>query len=515
MPRKAPVAKSISRGEAFGLLAEKLRTQAVTPNVLAYQPHFKQELFHRSLKKTKLFIGGNRSGKTHCGIVEDIWRLQGVHPFRSVPPAPARGRIVCVDFAQGINQIIIPKLKQLIPPSLLIGGSWERSYHTQDKVLTCSNGSTLELMTYEQKIEAFAGTSRHWLHYDEEPPKAIYDECQARLLDVDGDAFLTMTPLLGMTWLYDKIYLAGLNGEDPDIDVIIVSMDENPHLPAEARDRFLRSLDPDERKARQNGTFVSMGGLIYKDFGDQHIVEFNGELLIEVRKYQIYTSMDHGYNAPTCWLWAGVAADGTIVVFAEHYKSEWVIKQHADEVKRIEADLKLPSIYLRIADPATAQRQGVTGTSIQTEYSINNIYLALGNNDVKTGIVKVQQYLKINPNTDRPYLQIADSCVNLIKEMKRYRWKTYSTKKMQFEHNVQEEAHKKDDHACDTLRYLVGFMPDLTPEAPPKEKPVAEKSLARYDEVLARMAPTPRPSTETKTAWTYSTDTVDSFEYGG
>jgi len=520
MARQKAPDKSISKSEAFGLLAEKLKTQAVSPNVLAYKPHAKQIQFHSSLAKIKLYIGGNRSGKTHGGVVEDIWRLKGEHPFRKVPPAPARGRIVCVDFNQGINGIIIPKLKQLIPPSLLIGGSWDKSYHTQEKVLTCSNGSTIELMTYEQKVDAFAGTSRHWVHYDEEPPKSIYNECQARLIDVDGDSFLTMTPLLGMTWIYDEIYLPGLEQRDPDIEVITVSMDENPYLPVGAKERFLKNLDPEERKAREKGIFVSMGGLIYKTFDPgtadglgKHVIPYTPELLAEVRKYQIYTGMDHGYNAPTAWIWVGVAADGTIVVFEEHYQSEWVVSQHAQHVQKRESELKI-NVHLRVADPALAQRQGVTGTSIQTEYAINGISLSLGNNDVKTGIIKVQQYLGINPATGKPYLMITENCQNLIKEMKRYRWKTYTNKKTQDTNNPMEEAHKKDDHLCDALRYLVGFMPDLAPAPEQKLAETFEVSKPqRYDELLARMAAS--GAVESTTQWTENTGVATNWEWEG
>jgi hypothetical protein len=46
--------------------------------------------------------------------------------------------------------------------------------------------------------------------------------------------------------------------------------------------------------------------------------------------------------------------------------------------------------------------------------------------------------------------------------MTRYRWKTYANKKIQNQNNAQEKAHKKDDHACDSLRYFIMSQPDLT-----------------------------------------------------
>jgi len=491
---------AVTNIEAWGYLAEKLRQQAREPNVLAYKPHPKQETFHRSTSKTRLYIGGNRSGKTVGGVVEAIWYLTGTHPYKSTPVAPVRGRAVCVDYNKGIKQILIPQFKQWVPPSELKGGSWERAYHSDDKVLTFKNGSTLEFMSYEQRLDAFAGTSRHFVMFDEEPPKTIYDECMARLIDTNGDAWLTLTPIHGMSWIHDAIYKPG-EGTDA---VTQVDIHENPYLNPEAVARYLDSLDPDERKARECGAFIEMGGLVYKNWKrDTHTIPFTKEVLEEALKGTIYTSMDHGYNAMTSWLWHSVMADGTIITFYEHSKAEMTVAEHCKEVKRVEKELKIPKPLIRIADPATAQRQGVTGTSIQTEYAINGIGLSSGNNDVMTGVLKVQQYLGINPNTNKPYWIIADNCTNLIWEIPRLRWKTAATKAAQLDRNPQEQIHKKDDHACDSARYFFSFMPSL--QGPEVEPPVAEidTSGKRYDTNLAR----------TSWAFTEGVDTLCSLEW--
>ena len=146
---------------------------------------------------------------------------------------------------------------------------------------------------------------------------------------------------------------------------------------------------------------------------------------------------------------------------------------------------------------AIGQRQGVTGTSIQTEYAIRGLYFALGNNDVTTGVAKVQQYLRTNPETNRPWWTITENCTNLINEMGKLRWKTYSSRKMQFENNKQEQIHKKDDHAADSARYFFSYLPDLTPQQqglPPTEEDTVsigntghDPNVLRIDDVLAKM----------------------------
>lgn len=460
--------KTATTSDLLGLLAEGIKTQAKRPNIHAYVPHTKQEDFHCSAKPIRLYIGGNRSGKTTGGLAEDIWWMRGQHPHQPVPEAPTYGRIISVDLMQGVNQVIIPQLKRWMPPSLLINGSWEDSYDKQNRVLTCSNGSTVELMSYEQDVEKFAGTARHWTHYDEEPPEAIYKECQARLIDYGGHSWLTLTPLNGMTWIFDDLFLAGQNGDNPLVHVTVVSMDDNPHINAEAKAQYLSTLDPEERRAREHGQFVQLGGLVYKHFSKNvHVVPFE----IPPKTWEWYTSMDHGFNNPTAWLWHAVAPDGSqIITFAEHYEREMTVQQHAARVHEIEAGFKkVPDI--RIADPATAQRQGVTGTSVQTEYAIAGLPIMPGNNDVHIGVTQVANYMRINEATGKPFWVVTDNCVNLIRELERLRWKTWSSKKAEYQNNPYEQIHKKDDHAADALRYFLTFMPDL--------KPVLEAQLAK------------------------------------
>ena len=72
------------------------------------------------------------------------------------------------------------------------------------------------------------------------------------------------------------------------------------------------------------------------------------------------------------------------------------------------------------------------------------------------------QYLKVNPGTGTSRWKITENCVNLISEISRYRWATYSSRKIQFDRNKQEKPLKKDDHAVDSTRYFFTLMPDLS-----------------------------------------------------
>lgn len=464
-----PERKITTVQEAIKEMADELTKVAYAPNINSYNPHNKQKNFHSSSKKIRLYIGGNRSGKTTGGIVEDIWWLTHKHPYIETPDRPVAGRIVSVDFLNGIAKIIIPQLKQWIPPSQLRGGSWFSAYDAQERTLNLENGSFVELMSYDQDLDKFAGTSRDFIHYDEEPPETIYTECQARLIDRKGRSWLTMTPVDGMTWVFDTLYEPGITGHR-NIDVVEVDMGENPHLDQQEISDYLGSLSANERQARGHGKFVQMGGLVYKAFRpESHIIDVLDPKILSSQEYRWYMSLDHGFNNPTAVLWHAVDRDNRVITFDEHYESERIIDYHSAVIlDRRKTHGRTPDLH--VCDPALAQRQAVTGTSIQTEYAIRGIGFALGNNDMLTGVAKINQYLA--PAADgKPNWLITRNCANLIKEIQRLRWKTWASKKQQSQNNAYDQIHKKDDHACDSARYFFSFIPELK-----QTKPLPSKS---------------------------------------
>lgn len=455
MPRLRANPQYESNAMAFRQLAEGLKKHAIRPNLYGYKPHAKQEEFHQSQSKKRLYIGGNRSGKTTGGIIEDIWWCTGRHPYREIPEGGVRGRVISVDFINGIEKIILPEIKRWVPPSDLLGGSWSTAYDKLLRTLTFENGSFIEFMSYDQDLDKFAGTSRHFIHFDEEPPQDIFVECLARLVDTGGSYWITMTPVEGMTWIYDVLYEKGIAGED-GIKVVVVSMTDNPYLGQLEIEDFLSGLDDDERKAREHGEFVQLGGLVYKHFKvETHVIE----QMVPPRDWIWVASLDHGYNNPTAWLWHAVSPDGRVITFYEHYESGMTVDEHAKRVHAINEELKRAPDYY-IGDPSIRNTDPITGTSIHEEYIKYGVPITLGNNDVQAGINRVSRYLRPDA-TGRPNLVITDNCRNLIRELTRYRWATYANKRLNAKHNAQEKAHKKDDHAADSLRYFIMSRPDL------------------------------------------------------
>lgn len=479
--------KGLDLAKFLAETAEMLKTEAQAPNIKKYRPHAKQFIFHSSKKKAKLYIGGNRSGKTTGGVCEAIWRATCTHPYRPDLNAlgPTRGRVVGVDFVNGIDKIIYPQYKQWLYPSALRGGSWDTAYDKWTRTLNFANGSTIEFMSYDQDLDKFAGTSRHWIHFDEEPPRTVWVECLARLIDTDGDYWVTMTPVEGMTWIYDDLYENNVNNADGDVEVIEINTLENPFLNDQAIQNFAKTVDKDDVDTRIGGGFVRQGGLIYKNFDPTpgHLQVLEDQIdepatVFNENQWLWILCLDHGLNNPTAVEWLAVDPNGFVVCFDEWYKRDWTIDKHAHKIKEtIRGHGRWPDLL--IADPSIANRNPVTGTSIQQEYITHGLPFTLGNNDVKAGIIRVKKYFNPAPyistrptafyktymdkigHNSIPRLLVSPRCTNLIWELKRYRWKTYANKKLQYENNPYDEPHKKDDHACDALRYGIMTRPDL------------------------------------------------------
>jgi phage terminase large subunit-like protein len=460
MPRAIP---PLSQDSILRQIGEELKRQSKSPNINGYQPHQKQIDFHSSTAKTRLYVGGNRSGKSFGNVAECVYWLGKRHPYRRIPVGeyePTRGRINTVDFVNGADKILLPLFKQLVPPSLLIDGSWDRSYHRASRILTFANDSFIEFLSYESDLDKFAGTSRHFVSYDEEPPEVIYTENLARLIDTGGHQWFSMTPVEGMSWVYDAIYLKGKEG-DPNYHVTEISMEENPYLNQNEVSNFLEGLDDNEKEARGKGRFIEMGGLIYKKFdpkpGGLHVLDREG--LRFPHNVPIGISLDHGFNNPTAVLWHALLPEGNIVTFHEHYLSGETVSYHARAIHEFNrANRIVPAIL--VADPSIKNTDPITGTSILQEYIKFGIPFVLANNDVKAGIERTIGYLKPRVG-GRPMWQCTRDCRNLIKEMGRYKWKTYTSKKLNARYNVWEEPHKLNDHACDSLRYFLMSRPNL------------------------------------------------------
>jgi phage terminase large subunit-like protein len=190
--------------------------------------------------------------------------------------------------------------------------------------------SKIGFKSCDQGREKFQGTSLDYVWFDEEPPFDIYTECKMRLLDTCGNMFGTMTPLKGLTWVYNHIYLN--QNQDQEIWWQTMQWEDNPFLPKQEVENMTATMSEDELQSRKFGVFGANGGLVYSEFDPSvHVIE-----PFEVpREWYDTISIDPGLNNPLSAHWYAVDYDGNIFVIAEHYQAKKDIAYHANAIKSI------------------------------------------------------------------------------------------------------------------------------------------------------------------------------------
>ena len=415
--------------------------------------HKKQIEFHKCQKKNRWVFGGNRSGKTECGAVEVIYMARGCHPYREIGKS-TNGWVVSLS-TQVQRDVAQSKILYYLNPDWIVDvvmSSGRKDNYANgviDYILIRNiygGVSKIGFKSCDQGREKFQGTSLDYVWFDEEPPYDIYCECRMRVLDKDGDIFGTMTPLKGMTFVYDEIYMNKFN--DPNIWCEFMQWDDNPFISERAKNSMKQSMSADELKSRQYGEFMEMGGRVYPEFDENVNVIEPFDIPYE---WQDRLSIDPGLKNPLSCHWYAVDYDGNIYVVAEHYDREKDIGYHSEAIHRISDSLhwhrNSNGMIEALIDSAANQ------TTLASSKSVSDLFYEHGilvnthvNKDVFSGIQRVKSYLKNSQGETKLY--IFNTCKNLIREIKSYRW------------GKGDSPVKEDDHSMDELRYYIMSRPE-------------------------------------------------------
>lgn len=173
-----------------------------------------------AVHRERCFMAANRVGKTQAGAYEAALHLTGDYaeyapwwagrrfsgPIRmwAAGDTSKTTRDIIQDALMGppnaigsgmipMHTILETATKQGIPDAIEL--AWVRH--------VSGGKSVVQFKSYDQRREAFQGTSQHLIWLDEECPDDIYAECllrTAKTSDFDGGMILlTFTPLMGIT----------------------------------------------------------------------------------------------------------------------------------------------------------------------------------------------------------------------------------------------------------------------------------------------------------------------------
>lgn len=427
--------------------------------------------------RERIFLAGNRVGKTVAAGVEWAYHMTGQYPdwwegrtFNGPIKVLASG-----DTHLTTRDILQAKMvgtddrdrEERIGTGLIPGDSiksWTPRAHVKgaiEKVIVrrvsgggdISNAGESEfwLRSYEQGREIFQGFELHGFWPDEECPQDVYDEGQVRLMTTRGISTLTFTPLQGMTPLVLHL-LSGadlaahtddaIEQKDASRAIVMCGWDDVPHLDADIKAEMLAKLPPHQRDARTKGVPSLGSGAIYPVPESEIVVD---DMPLPDHWPRAY-GMDVGWNR-TAAVWGALDRESDVLyLYAAHYRGQAEPSIHADAIKA-RGDW-IPGAI----DPASRGRSQKDGEQLLENYQDLGLDLTTAVNAVEAGIYDVWQRM----STGR--LKVFRSLSDWLGEYRLYR------------RDDKGRIVKKDDHLMDATRYLVMSGLDLARIKPRSSK---------------------------------------------
>jgi phage terminase large subunit-like protein len=436
-----------------------------------YQPYLPQQKFldAGATHNQRLFLAGNRTGKTYTGSVEVSYHLTGRYPRwwkgkRFDHPVDAWAASVTTQATRDVLQYTYLGDVSILEPNVAGGklaygcGSipkdaiieWSRARGGVNdavdvvKVRHVSGGvSTLGFKSYDQGRAKFQGAAKHVIHLDEEPDDVeIYNECAMRLAGkhINGTLLMTMTPLLGMT----EVCLKFLQNTDGHLFHCQMGWEDAKHLSEEEKSELLGSMLPHQREAREKGIPAIGAGKVY--------LTPEADFMVDPFKipddWKFCYGMDFGWKN-TAAVFLAYNPDTDIAYIYDAYKQgEKEVMYHASVLKRKGANW-MPGV----CDPAGQASSQQDGQNLIDMYTLEGMNLSKADNSVDSGIMEVYQRLQSGR------LKIFSNLADWFAE-----YRIYGRDK-------DGKIIKKNDHLLDGTRYVVVSGIPMA-----KRKPVEKRS---------------------------------------
>jgi hypothetical protein len=430
----------------------------------------------------------HNSGKTTAGVVEMLWTMLGIHPYRRVN-VPSKGVLVAQDFENHVKNILEPKFLQWAPPGAII--RTERNQNGAWRKVWFSSGSVLDIMSHDQDVKVFEGSDYDIAGFDEPPPKHIFNAVWRGLTDRGGICYITGTPIVG-PWMYQEIQLAEKG--DPLRWYTYVDTDDNATNIGEGDTKlglkriheFISMLDPNERAARKNGKFLQMQGLIFKGWSAKHkIPPFQWP-----HHWPVIESIDPHPAKPWAVSWTGVTENGKKILLRSGY-FEGVLEEVADQIlferTQIETTSQVTlkpkqtlidnSSSVPLWNKGSGDGRQVRRTSVREELekyigpNAGGPRVEVAPKNVSGKITLFSQWLRFDEKTGRSDFYAFDIPENdgFFHEIENYVW---DTKRGGLKNGLKDQPLKTGDDILDSIMQVALTMPktsnDLLLTAPLK-----------------------------------------------
>ena len=454
---------------------------------------------------------GNQGGGTTASANDAVLRCLGVHPVGRRNRLEKPIRFVSKVKPQGLddeeNQQYV-EFKRLFPNELIKQDVTARSAIMTLRDPLGGKDKKVEFMSSSQELDAFMSVQRSALYQDEEIDRVKWDESLIRLLKEGGDATITLTPVKGMDWVFDKIWkrarriyrsktICEKYGYAPiectdstaDIEAFCWATDDNPGMTQESIELIFNEVaDEDDLAMRRYGVFRQVTGRIYKAFDKSvHCVPamevFSADLF---RTYWNYRIIDFHPQKPWYVSYVAVTPTNEWIVWNELLaKHEHRTTLEMRDMIKIESVAVEDSEYNRatLIDPLSTMKQHSSeneGTTVfddlkRGEHGIRRLMCA----DTKNvqGRMEIKKRLKNSllcevpgNNMDKgdfpdpryggylPTIWFTDNCRGHVEHFNSWRMVDFKQDHIRATREIKRESEKFSDY-CRNLEFLGAFDP--------------------------------------------------------
>ena len=492
-----------------------------------YDPMPLQERFHQSRTYIRLYIGGNRAGKTAATSIEFARAVLGCDPYDKYPRRDGRIYVVGKSLTH-IADTIYPKLFQpgafkiirdelteqwrtyrpwvaedkarakeaipappLIPEREIAAIGWDSKQRKEIVSVTFRSG--WEARFFSASGQHPQGQAVHIVWFDEEvqPSKTDgpwFPEMSARLIDHGGCLIWSAAPQKGYDELLDLYEKGEKQVSDykldparypkPEIEVFHARQEDNTHLPAENRVRFLQNLSAEDALIRSSGEFNIAPRMVYPEFG---LASHGIPLDVVPSSWTRYAYIDPGHSVCAVLFVACPPDDEApgklpmAVAYDEIYIQQANAILFAQAMKRRCENDKFECFVIDMH--GAKPRDAGTGVSVYEQYEdalrelgcfsrVSGYGFVGGSDDRKGGVTRGHLWLaprkgsgdaydqpprfRIRTNADRTMSTVP----NFVSEMRRFKKKIISNV-------VTDETHDRGPtHLCQCFRYCVMHGPE-------------------------------------------------------
>ena len=404
---------------------------------MGYQPSEKQRIFHAVKARQVLYGGAAGGGKSHA------IRMDGIISCLQNPGLQAY--LFRRTYPELKDNHLIPIQQMAIPPEVAI---WKET----DRKLTFYNDAFLQFCFAEDLADIFKyqGAEMHWLGIDEGALflpdqlkflrtrvrlgryKAAQEEVFPRIVigsnpggpahNLLRDIFIEQAP--PMHFFHDKTTKTK-NSPGWRSIYIPAKMDDNPHLDVDSYEGSFTALSPERAKALRDGDWdvVSGAALSMLDRGRHMVRSFKPP-----RHWTHLMAMDWGTAKPFSVGWYCISEGATLkakdgfpdvylppgakIRFAEWYgwngEADMGARMSAGavarEILRLEHEMELPPVDIRVADPQMwASQDGPSPQDNMRTATGGRFILRQGRRDRKANYTTIVEHLVGEQGNDGAY----------------------------------------------------------------------------------------------------------------